>query len=192
MSRWSIYFPKFCLKSTMRTIIARRGSKGRSSNSPAGMEAAHSIIDRVCDDTRASDIIGNVKRGSQREQKKRCRMALPLIFLIDGELAKQRDRYEFRAVALLRFWKKGSLDLCRAQGDVADNAPRGSIGDHVDARGAVDVIRPGTPPKPVIERLSTAIERGPLIRLGERARWCRGRQCYRCQVGVTRLSFLRA
>jgi hypothetical protein len=117
---------------------------------------------------------GGLRRNQCRppcEQQQRRRVSVPLKVLVHRKLAEQRGRYRLRAVALLRLGQKRALDWRPVQRDrSADASPR-DVGDDVHLRHAADLIVPGVPAEPGVERLPAAIEQTPLARLGQWPRW---------------------
>ena len=73
---------------------------------PSCVESAQGFVERMRDDGHAADGFGYVHRRSEREGQKLHAMALFLIILVDGQLAKQQSRHLFRAVALQRLGKE--------------------------------------------------------------------------------------
>ena len=114
-------------------------------------------------------------------------MALAVVVLVDGQLAKQRDRHRIGLVALMWLRRERALDLCRTQGDVADNLAGRGIADDIGAGDAGSVVRPCSLTEPVVERVATAVEAAAVVGLGERSR-----RRYRCQVGARAASALMA
>ena len=94
----------------MRTIIARRG-QWQVLESPGCVEAAHIVIERVSDNACAADNIGYMERSLKRIRHEIGGVALSLIVFVYGKLAEQKRWHGIGAIALLRFWKEGALDL---------------------------------------------------------------------------------
>jgi len=85
---------------------------------PSRIEAANRFIDRMRDDSEASDVTGGAQRRRQCEEQQRACVAPTLLGPIDRELAKQRDRYGL--VALMRW--RGEYRLRRVN-ETAGAAP---------------------------------------------------------------------
>ena len=103
--------------------------------------------------------------------------AIPLSLkrLVHRKLAEQRGRHRIGAVALLRPGQKRALDLCGAQGDIADDPPRPHFADDVHPRNAAALIGPGMPAEPRVQQLPAAVELTSVVPLGQWARRSDGR-----------------
>jgi len=116
---------------------------------------------------------------------------LPLIILVDGELAEQERRHGIGSITLLGFWKKGTFDLRRAQGHVADDAVCRRIGNDAYPRKIVGMIEPGMAAEPSVHRVPTAVENVAIVGLSQGARRGRQRPIHCSQVGTRRASAAR-
>lgn len=136
--------------------------------SPARIEAAHAVIERMRGDTHAADNFGGAQRRFEREQQQGGGVSLFLKILVDGELAEQHDGHGIGAVALLRLGKERALDLRGAESHIADDPSRRGVGDHIDARSAASLIGPRMASEPDVEGFPAAIEKIAIVILGQR------------------------
>jgi hypothetical protein len=111
-------------------------------------------------------------------------MPLSLIVLVHRELTEKRDGHRVGPVALLRLGEERALDLCSAQGDVADDPSLCGVGDYVHPRGPAGLIGPSMPSEPDVERLSAAVEKISVVFIGERTRRRYRPPCHFSQDGV--------
>ncbi len=114
--------------------------EGQVLKTPARIEAAQIVVERMRYHAHAADNIRYAQGRSQRVGHEVRGVALPLIFFVHGELPEQQRGDRIGAIALLRLWQKGAFDLRGAQRDVADDPSRRGIGDDADAGKIVGVI----------------------------------------------------
>src|SRR6266508_1495190 len=159
--------------------------KGNVLKAPSPVELADLLIDRMGEHAKAPDLVGSPQCRRQCEKKKRARMALALIGLVDGQLPQQRRRHRIGLVASVGLGKEFALDLRGAQRHVADDQPRAGVTDYACARDAGHVIFPRMASEPPIEGVAPTIEMAALVVFCKRA-WRR----YLRHVGGLRASSL--
>ena len=98
------------------------------------VEGPHGVVDGMGQESHAGDGFRR-DEGAPVDMKQQVGgMALPLIVLVDGELAEQQRRHDISAVALLGLRQERAFDLGGAQREIADNAARAGFGKDGDAR----------------------------------------------------------
>src|SRR2546428_13673938 len=85
--------------------------KGDILKAPSPVELANLLINRMREHAKAPDLARRTQCRRQREKKKRARVALALIGLVDRQLPQQRCRHRIGFIAPLRLGKEFALDL---------------------------------------------------------------------------------
>ncbi len=132
--------------------------KGEVSKAKAAIESAHIIVERMRDDTKATDFASIARRRGEREIHQRSGNTAPLMVQINSKLAEQERRKRIGAITLRRFRQIRPLDLCRRKADIAHNRAVYRITYDADPRGSRLMISPAMPPEPFVQRNPSAIE----------------------------------
>src|ERR1700733_189853 len=103
------------------------------------------------DDTDAADNLCCPQGSLKGEQQKGLGVALPLVPYVDRKLTEKQNRHGVGVISLLRSRKERPLDLRGTQSYVADDLPRGIIGNNIRARRTAHLICPRVALEPSVE-----------------------------------------
>jgi len=130
------------------------------------IEAAHVLIERVRQNTKATDFLRKPHGGPDGEHQQRPCHVLPLISMVDSQLPQQED--DIRSVTLGGFWQVSALDLSCAERHITRNQSLRLVAYDRDARNTGFMIVPSMAAEPIVERLAATVKSPSVVIRRER------------------------